>query len=61
MIHRVTCPKCGSLVEYDDRSIFEGNREREDYECPICNEIIGTAFTDQIPIVTLIRKGPAQK
>ena len=35
MIHRVTCDKCGSISEYDDRSIWEGNREREEVECPV--------------------------
>ena len=33
MIHRVTCDKCGSISEYDDRSIWEGNREREEVDC----------------------------
>ena len=33
MIHRVTCDKCGSISEYDDKSIWEGNREHEDIEC----------------------------
>ena len=27
MIHRVTCDRCGSISEYDDKSIWEGNRE----------------------------------
>lgn len=34
MIHRVTCDRCGSISEYDDKSIWEGNREHEDIECP---------------------------
>lgn len=50
MIHRVTCDKCGSISEYDDRSIWEGNREREEVECPVCGNIIGSVFTDLIPV-----------
>lgn len=57
MIHRVTCDRCGSISEYDDRSIWEGNREHEDIECPVCGNIIGSAFTDLTPIARLIKKG----
>ena len=57
MIHRVTCDKCGSISEYDDRSIWEGNREREEVECPVCGNIIGSVFTDLIPVARLISKG----
>ncbi|MFR7358722.1 MAG: hypothetical protein ACLUTV_06545 [Dorea longicatena] len=57
MIHRVTCNRCGSISEYDDKSIWEGNREHEDIECPVCGNIIGSAFTDLTPVATLIKKG----
>ncbi len=57
MIHRVTCDKCGSISEYDDRSIWESNREREEVECPVCGNIIGSVFTDLIPVARLISKG----
>ena len=49
MIHRVTCDRCGSISEYDDKSIWEGNREHEDIECPVCGNIIDSAFTDLTP------------
>lgn len=61
MKHRVTCPNCVSLVEYDDRSVWEGNKEHEEFICPVCQAVIGTAFTDQIPHVTLICKGHAEE
>ena len=57
MIHRVTCDRCGSISEYDDKSIWEGNREHEDVECPVCGNIIGSAFTDLTPVARLIKKG----
>ncbi len=34
----VTCKKCGSVLEYDDKSIWEGNRENEELECPVCKK-----------------------
>ena len=57
MIHRVKCPKCNSDLEYDDKSVWEGNREHEDYECPICGTVVGSAFTDAIPTVRVIKRG----
>lgn len=57
MTHRVTCDRCGSISEYDDKSIWEGNREHEDIECPVCGNIIGSAFTDLTPVARLIKKG----
>lgn len=57
MIRRVTCNKCGSISEYDNKSVWEGNREHEDVECPVCGNIIGRAFTDLIPVARLIKKG----
>lgn len=57
MIHRVTCNKCGSISEYGDKSVWEGNRELEDIACPVCGNIIGRAFTDLIPVARLIKKG----
>lgn len=57
MIHRVTCDRCGSISEYDDKSIWEGNREHEDIERPVCGNIIDSAFTDLTPVARLIKKG----
>lgn len=57
MIHRVICDGCGSELEYDDKSVWEGNREHEDYECPICGTVVGSAFTDAIPTVRVIKRG----
>ena len=60
MIHRVTCDKCNSTLEYDDKSIWEGNREHEDVVCPACGNIIGRPFTDLIPVAQLIKRGGNQ-
>ena len=59
MVHQVTCKKCGSLLEYDDKSVWEGNRDFEDVDCPVCGEVIATVFTDLIPTARLIKKGNA--
>lgn len=57
MVRREVCPKCKAECQYDTRSVVEGNRELEEYVCPVCGYVLDTAFTDQIPVVTLIKKG----
>lgn len=57
MTRRETCPQCGSVCEYGDKSVWEGNREMEDFCCPMCHYVLATVFTDQIPNVRLIKKG----
>ena len=57
MKRRAVCEKCGSLLEYDDKSVWLGNREREDICCPECDTVVDTVFTDQIPTVYVIKKG----
>ena len=57
MIHQVTCDRCGSILEYDDKSVWEGNRDREDVECPVCGNVIGSAFTDLTPVARIIKEG----
>ena len=57
MTRRETCPQCDSVCEYDDKSVWEGNREMEDFCCPVCHYVLVTVFTDQIPNVRLIKKG----
>lgn len=54
---QVTCAKCGSILEYDDKSVWEGNRDHEDVRCPVCKSIVATVFTDLIPTVRVIEKG----
>lgn len=57
MKNRVICKNCKSISEYDDKSVWEGNREREEINCPVCGNAIGSVFTDQIPIIRLIKRG----
>ncbi len=57
MWKRVTCKKCNSVIEYEDKSIFEGNREREDVQCLICKNIVAHVFTDLIHDVRLVKDG----
>lgn len=57
MIKRVICPECGSECEYDNKSVWEGNREFEVFECPVCGHVLDRVFTDQLPNVRLIKKG----
>ena len=61
MSHRVTCDRCGSISEYDDKSVWEGNREREDVKCPVCGNVIDSVFTYLIPVARLIKKGEKLK
>lgn len=56
MSKRITCPKCSSILEYDDRSVYEGNRDFEDFDCPICGYTVATVFTDSLPVVHVISK-----
>ncbi len=57
MKRQVVCENCNSVLEYDDRSVWLGNRDHEDIPCPVCKSIVDTGFTDQIPIVRVIKKG----
>lgn len=57
MWRRVTCEKCGSTIEYDTSSRWEGNREFENIGCPECKSIVAQVFTDLIPQVRLINRG----
>ena len=57
MKRQVVCEKCNSVLEYDDMSVWLGNRDHEDIPCPVCKNIVDTVFTDQIPIVRVIKKG----
>ena len=52
----MTCEQCGAISEYDDKSIWEGNREREGITCPVCGNIIGSVFADLTPIARLINQ-----
>ena len=56
MVRREKCPSCGALCEYDDRSVWEGNREREEFKCPECGYVLDIVFTDQLPHVRVIEK-----
>ena len=56
MIRRTICSTCGVKCEYDDKSVWEGNREIEILHCPACNSVIGKVFTDLNPIVRILEK-----
>lgn len=57
MMRRVACDKCKSLLEYDDKSVWEGNRDREEVICPVCRSVVASVFTDLIVNVRVIKKG----
>ena len=44
-------------LKYDDKSIWEGNRDFEDIKCPVCGTIIDRVFTDLNPAVEVVKKG----
>ena len=49
MLRCITCPKCGKKIEYEDKSVWEGNRDFEDVNCPNCGEYLTRVFTDLFP------------
>lgn len=53
---RIICCNCNSIIEYDDKSIWEGNREREEIHCPVCGKYLLSIFTDLSPTVRIIEK-----
>lgn len=57
MIKRLICPECESECEYVNKSVWKGNRDFEDFKCPVCGYVFDTVFTDQLPNVRLIKKG----
>ena len=56
MINKISCLKCGTLCEYDDKPVWEGNRDFEEVKCPKCREVLDEIFTDQIPVVRIIEE-----
>ena len=56
MKKRVVCENCGTTLEYNDRSVCEGNRDREEIYCPVCKTVVDTVFTDQIPNVHIVKE-----
>jgi len=53
---KVKCPKCGCTVEYNDKAVWEGNREFEDVDCPNCNEHLDRVYTDGLPNPRIVEK-----
>ena len=60
MKRQVVCGKCGANLEYDDKSVWLGNRDHEDICCPVCKNVVDTVFTDLIPTVRVINKGESE-
>ena len=58
---QVTCPKCGCTVEFDDKSVWEGNRDFEDVNCPNCKEYLTRVFTDGFPNPRVIKRNQTLK
>lgn len=56
MKKRITCNNCNSLLEYDDKSIHEGNRDFEEITCPICKTFVTRVFTDLTPIAYVVKE-----
>lgn len=57
MLRRIICNKRRAELEYDDKSVWEGNRDFEQVFCPICGNEVDSVFTDLIPIVRIVKKG----
>lgn len=56
MKKRITCNNCNSLLEYDDKSIHEGNRDFEEIMCPICKTVVIRVFTDLTPTAYVVKE-----
>lgn len=46
---RVICKNCKNVIEYEDKSVWEGNRDFEDIDCPVCGFKLTRIFTDGFP------------
>lgn len=57
MWKKVICDKCNSELEYEDKSVWEGNREREQVYCPVCGNEVSSVFIDLIPQVRVVKRG----
>lgn len=57
MWKKVICEKCKSEFEYEDKSVWEGNREIEEVNCPVCGNEVASVFTDLIPNIRVIKRG----
>ena len=57
MIIKITCSQCGAQLEYDNKSVWEGNRDFEEICCPLCGKEIDRIFTDLTPCVRVIKEG----
>ncbi|MCR5349690.1 MAG: hypothetical protein K6E20_01720 [Acholeplasmatales bacterium] len=51
----IICPKCGCKVEYENKSIWEGNRELEEVNCPNCDYLLDKVFTDLNPNPKIVK------
>ena len=44
---KIKCPKCSTIVSIIERSMgFAGGKEREEANCPICDEVLYSGMTD---------------
>lgn len=57
MWKKVICNKCNSELKYENKSVMEGNREREEVCCPVCGNKVASIFTDLIPQVRVAKRG----
>lgn len=46
----------GNTIEYEDKSVFEGNREFEEVVCPVCGNELCQVFTDLLPNPRVVKK-----
>lgn len=57
MLHRVIYENCGSISEFDSKSVWVSNREYKSVECPVCHHVIRSAYTDIMPEAHIIKRG----
>ena len=57
---KIQCSKCGSIIEYNDKSVWEGNRDLEEVYCPKCNEYLTKVFIDGFPNPYIVKEGDTE-
>lgn len=55
-MRRVLCETCQNWIEFEDKTIWEGNRDFEKVICPVCGNLLAEVFTDLTPNPRVAKK-----